>query len=176
MRIPARRPSPAMVVALIALFVALGGVGYAAATIGTNDIKNGAVTSKKIRNRTIRNFDVRRQTLTGSRIKESTLGPVPEANGLTFWGVFNANSVPTRSSGVTSSARLSTGRYQVGFGDPVAGCAYLATVGASAPATLPPLGQATVSLDPVLNNVVHVTTRNHLGAAANRPFHLAVTC
>ena len=37
-----------MVVALIALFVAIGGVSWAAATIGTNDIENGAVTKKKL--------------------------------------------------------------------------------------------------------------------------------
>jgi hypothetical protein len=36
---------PAMVVASIALFVAIGGIGYAAATIDTNDIKNGAVVA-----------------------------------------------------------------------------------------------------------------------------------
>ena len=37
-----------MVVALIALFVSLGGVGYAATKIGTRNIKNGAVTAKKL--------------------------------------------------------------------------------------------------------------------------------
>lgn len=42
-------PSPAMVVALVALFVSLGGVGYAATKIGTRQIKNGAVTTKKLR-------------------------------------------------------------------------------------------------------------------------------
>jgi hypothetical protein len=41
------------VVAYVALFLALGGVGYAAATIGTKDIKNGAVTKKKIHNRAV---------------------------------------------------------------------------------------------------------------------------
>ena len=48
-------PSPAMVVSLIALFVALGGTSYAAITmalpknsVGTKQIKNGAVTAAKI--------------------------------------------------------------------------------------------------------------------------------
>jgi hypothetical protein len=35
------RPSPALVVALIALFVSIGGVGYAASQIGTNDTRTG---------------------------------------------------------------------------------------------------------------------------------------
>jgi hypothetical protein len=48
------RPSPAMVVSLIALFVALGGTSYAAInalpknSVGTKQIKNGAVTAAKI--------------------------------------------------------------------------------------------------------------------------------
>jgi len=41
-------PSPAMIVALIALFVAIGGVGYAASKIDTEDIKSQAVTKPKI--------------------------------------------------------------------------------------------------------------------------------
>ena len=47
-------PSPALVISLLALFVALGGTSYAAITalpknsVGTKQIKNGAVTAKKI--------------------------------------------------------------------------------------------------------------------------------
>lgn len=49
------RPSPAMVVALVALSVALGGVGYAAtvlpsASVGTAQLKNNAVTGAKVKN------------------------------------------------------------------------------------------------------------------------------
>ena len=49
-------PSPAMVVSLIALFVALGGTSYAAITavpansVGTPQLKNSAVTGAKIKN------------------------------------------------------------------------------------------------------------------------------
>jgi hypothetical protein len=48
-----RRPSPAMVVALIALFVALGGGAYAAlklpkGSVGTKQLKKGAVTPPKL--------------------------------------------------------------------------------------------------------------------------------
>ena|SRR5437016_8279849 len=47
------RPSPALVISLIALFVALGGTGYAAIvlpknSVGTKQLKNGAVTAAKI--------------------------------------------------------------------------------------------------------------------------------
>jgi hypothetical protein len=64
------RPSPAMVVALIALFVALGGVGYAAATIGSAEVKNNSLRTQDIRNRTIRGKDVRNNTLAAKQIKD----------------------------------------------------------------------------------------------------------
>jgi hypothetical protein len=62
-----------MVVALLALFVALSGVAYGVATIGTNDIKNGAVTSKKIRNNTIRTRDIRNNTIRSKDVRNHTL-------------------------------------------------------------------------------------------------------
>src|SRR5579875_266570 len=50
-----RKPSPALVISVIALFVALGGTGYAALklpknSVGTPQLKNGAVTSAKLKN------------------------------------------------------------------------------------------------------------------------------
>ena len=68
------RPSPAMTVALISLFVALGGTGYAAFTlpknsVGTKQLRKNAVTSTKVRN----------HSLTGADIKAATLGTVPTA-------------------------------------------------------------------------------------------------
>ena len=44
------RPSPAMVVAMVALIVALGGSAYAAKKIGSSQLKKNAVTTKKIKN------------------------------------------------------------------------------------------------------------------------------
>jgi hypothetical protein len=50
-----RAPSPALVISLIALFVALGGTSYAAIhlpknSVGSKQLKKNAVTSKKIKN------------------------------------------------------------------------------------------------------------------------------
>jgi hypothetical protein len=59
-----------MVVALISLFVALGGVGYAAATIGSGDIRNNSIRTQDIRNRTIRGKDVRSRTLGAREIRD----------------------------------------------------------------------------------------------------------
>jgi hypothetical protein len=81
-RVRALRPSPAMGVALLALFVALGGVGYAAATIDSADIKDDTIRGWDIHNGTIRNGDLAPNALDGSRIRESRLLPVPRARGL----------------------------------------------------------------------------------------------
>jgi hypothetical protein len=87
-RIASIRPSPAMAVALLSLFVAMGGVGYAA-TIGTGQIKNNSIRTQDLRNNDIRSKDIRNNavhgrdvkgnTLTGSDINESKLGQVPSA-------------------------------------------------------------------------------------------------
>ena len=64
-----RRLSYSNVVATLALFVALGGTGYAAATITSSDIKN----------RTIKGGDVRKDALGGTEIREARLGTVPSS-------------------------------------------------------------------------------------------------
>lgn len=65
------RGAPAIVIAAVALFVALGG-GYAigAGFIGTGDLKNQAVTNKKIKKKTIKANRVAPNTLTGAQINE----------------------------------------------------------------------------------------------------------
>ncbi len=52
------RPSPSMAVACVALFVALSGVSYAAAKIGSAQIKNNSVQGKDIKNKTIKTADI----------------------------------------------------------------------------------------------------------------------
>src|SRR3712207_2058599 len=62
------RPSPAMVVAMVALFVSLGGVSYGVATgsIDSREIKNNSVRGKDIRNGTIKSRDVGNGSLRAS--------------------------------------------------------------------------------------------------------------
>jgi hypothetical protein len=54
---------------VLALVVAMGGTGYAAVKIKGNQIAKNAITSAKVKN----------DSLTGSDVKESTLGKVPSA-------------------------------------------------------------------------------------------------
>ena len=73
------RISPASLLSIVALFVSLGGVSYAAATIGSAEIKNNSIRSKDVRNGTLTAKDVRKNTLGGNQIDESKLGQVPSA-------------------------------------------------------------------------------------------------
>jgi trimeric autotransporter adhesin len=50
---------PATFISLAALFVALGGVGYAAAKIGTNQLRNRAVTAPKLANNSVTSPKIR---------------------------------------------------------------------------------------------------------------------
>jgi hypothetical protein len=67
-------PSPATVIACLALFVAIGGVGYAASEIGKND-----VTSKQIKNKSVLGKDFKPNTLGGKQVNEGKLGAVAGA-------------------------------------------------------------------------------------------------
>jgi hypothetical protein len=75
-------PSPAMVVACLALVVALGGTSYAAVTlqsnsVGTAQLKSNAVTSPKIKNGTITKADLS--------------ASLAEGQGAIAYGNFSAN-------------------------------------------------------------------------------------
>jgi hypothetical protein len=64
-----RHLSYANVIATAAVFIALGGSSYAALTITGADVRNGSLTKR----------DLKKNTLDGSRIRESRLAKVPRA-------------------------------------------------------------------------------------------------
>ncbi len=75
----------ANVVATLALFIAVGGATAFAASklaknsVGTKQIKNGAVTAAKIKNGAVTGTQVKNGSLTGTQVNASTLGTVPTA-------------------------------------------------------------------------------------------------
>jgi hypothetical protein len=78
------RPSPAMVVASIALTVALGGTSYAAIklpknSVGAKQLKKNAVTRVKVKANAITSPKVAANSLTGADVLESSLAQVPSA-------------------------------------------------------------------------------------------------
>ncbi|HEV3377072.1 MAG TPA: hypothetical protein VG126_07310 [Thermoleophilaceae bacterium] len=70
-----RLPSPALVIACVALFVSLGGVSYGLATgsIDSRELKNNTIRSKDVRNNTLRTFDIRNNEVRGFDIRNSTI-------------------------------------------------------------------------------------------------------
>ncbi len=73
-----KTPSPAMVVAMVALVIALGGAGYAAVSlprnsVGTNQLKNFAVTPLKIKNNAIKTNKLRDNAVTTLKIGDGAV-------------------------------------------------------------------------------------------------------
>lgn len=118
----AKRPTPAMAVAFVALLAALSGSAIALPgknSVDSGDIKNGQVKTKDIKNNDVRSGDVRNGTLTGGDVKddsltgadvnEGTLGQVPSANSAN--SANNANSVGgTGLSGLLQVSGCQTGK------------------------------------------------------------------
>lgn len=174
-------PSPAMIVALVALFMAMGGSAYALVITGKS-IRNNTVTGADIRNGSLKSRDHGRNSLGGRAIAESRLGAVPRsfsagvADGVTHHAVVTGAGLAARVRGVASVARTGEGRYQVILDRDVRGCVYVAGVG-DAGAAAPPDGEASVSaLSTNVNGVAVRTRAGRTNTLADRPFHLIVTC
>lgn len=77
-----RRLSPAMVISLIALAITLSGTAYAALSknsVGSRQLKPGAVTNDKIADNAVNGAKVLKQSLTGADVNLAKLGAVPSA-------------------------------------------------------------------------------------------------
>lgn len=169
-------PSPAMVVALIALFAALGGSAYAALVVTGKNVKNGSLTGVDFKKRSLHGSKLRVDSIGGDVVKESTLGPV---QALDHQAVVTGAGVLARGRGVSSVARTGAGRYQVVFDRDVRGCVYSATVG-DVSAAGPGTGTASVGSNAGNVNAVNVRTVTYNAGGnpvdENRPFHLLVSC
>lgn len=111
------RPSPALAVAMLALFLSLGGVSYGVATgsidsreiknetVRGKDIKRNAITAREIRRRSLDGTDVRINRVGGNAVKEEVLesgkiGKVPSAAAAdTATNAANADRVGGKTAG-----------------------------------------------------------------------------
>lgn len=74
--------SPALVISVIALFVALGGGAYAALgknSVGSKQLKKNAVVTKKIKNNAVTRQKIKNNAVNGAKVDEASLGTVPSA-------------------------------------------------------------------------------------------------
>jgi hypothetical protein len=170
-----RRPSPAMVVAVIALIVALAGTAYAAQTINGGAIKKQTIGGGKLK----------QKTLTGFQINLNKLGVVPSAKSAirashTYWAVVNnpaspGNATLARASDAGITAGEGGGAVNVVFPVNVSGCANVAGRD-NAGTTVPNAGYAQTNTSPANPNAVEVHTRDKAGANEDADFHLIVVC
>jgi hypothetical protein len=63
-----KTPSPALVISVIALVMAMAGTGYAAFKVGTKNIKNGAVTTKKLHNGAVTTKKIKNGAVTAATL------------------------------------------------------------------------------------------------------------
>jgi hypothetical protein len=194
------------VVAYAALGIALGGTSYAAVglprnSVGPLQLKDGAVTAKKLAKNSVSTLKVQDHSLLRVDFKTGQLprgatgaagpagpagaagpaGPVgatgatgPTGTVTNLWAVVNADGSLARGSGVTSTAKVGTGSYNVVFNQDVGQCVYEATIGQPASGTA--TGDADVAL--LLGNTkgIYLETRNNTGTLADLPSHLLVVC
>jgi hypothetical protein len=167
-----RRPSPAMVVAIIALIVALAGTAYAAQTINGGAIKKQTIGGGKLK----------KKTLTGFQINTNKLGIVPSAKRAahTYWAVVNNPAGPTnatlaRASDAGITATEGGGAVAVVLPQNVTVCANVAERN-NAGTTVPAPGFAQTNSAPANANAVEVRTRDEKGANEDGDFHLIVVC
>jgi hypothetical protein len=110
MKFAVRRPSPAMIVAIVALIAALSGTAYAALgknSVGSRQLKAQAVTSGKIANNAVTSAKVAKNSLTGSDLNVNALGTVPSAANAATAG--NAGTVGGHAAACPAGAVLIRG-------------------------------------------------------------------
>jgi hypothetical protein len=185
-----RRPSPATVIALIALFVALGGTGFAAAklvlprnSVGTLQVRNGSLLKVDFKAGQLPRGARGPAGPAGVAGPAGPTGPAgpagptgPAGAGATaLWASVNSSGSFARSVGTTSAGRLDDGQYEVVFNKDVSGCGYVATLGN---ATTDKSGPGEVSVAPRKDkaNAVFVATFNSAGVATDKSFFLSVFC
>ena len=171
-RLQRMRPSPAMVVAVIALVVALAGTAYAAQTINGGSIKKQTIGGGKLK----------KKTLTGFQINTAKLGTVPFAKVAThtFWAVVHnpaspGNAALARASGPNIAAVEGGGAVTVTFPFNVTGCADVAARN-NAGTAVPNAGYAQTNSSAANPNGIEVRTKDKDGNNEDADFHLIVIC
>ena len=139
------RPSPAMVIATIALLVALAGTGYAATSlpansVGNRQLQNNAVTSAKVKDHSLLSVDIAPGQiprgprgpqglpgLPGAQGAKGTTGPQgPSATSSTKWALIGKDgNVIASSTPAPAVVQSGLGQYYVSFGSAVTGHAII---------------------------------------------------
>ena len=153
-----RRLSYSNVIATLALFVALGGTSYAAMTITSKDVRDNSLRSVDIRNNSLRSVDIKNGSL---KAKDFAVGQIPAGSMWSFRGdVAEGSSSPATMPaipglGTTSATCTSAGAAELSVRNTSAGVGfqYVVTVTTAAGSTsssdaVIPGGVATIAVPP----------------------------
>jgi hypothetical protein len=111
-------PSPALVIALLALFVALGSGAYAVTKIGTKQLKNGAVTKPKLRNKAVGTNKLANGAVSTLKLNQ---------NARTLWAAVQSDGTVASQSGNITVVAQGGGSYEIAFPQDVSGRALIAS-------------------------------------------------
>jgi hypothetical protein len=186
------RPSPAMVVAGLALLTALGGTSYAAVQAA---LPRNSVTTIQVKDFSLLARDFKRGQVprgaTGPAGPAGAAGPAgpqgpPGPSGATIkWALVRPDGgIAAQSGGITLAAKPGAGTYVLSIGIPITGKPILATGGFASDAsdqrgetTAAPCGAGTEGRTcPVSNNTssVFVETRGNGGTPADHSFYIVI--
>jgi hypothetical protein len=170
------RPSPSMVISVIALIVAMGGTGYAALSlpknsVGSKQIKKNAVTASKIKKNAITGSKVKDGSLTGADLNAGTVGKVPAAGNADHAAAADnaTNAGHAGSADNATNATNATNAAKAGNADTVGGLTvkkifFREVNGSNNPSTILDLGGlqlvATCSTLPALSLIAKTTVNN----------------
>ena len=165
------RPSPAMIVAMIALVAALAGTAVAA------EPPTRAISKSKVKKIAVKQIN---KLAPGLSVANATTADTAGRADNVLWAVVDnddgAGNAAVARAGQTGTTVTEVGAaVNVDFGRVVTECAWIATKGAVANAS-PSGGEVTtegVALNP---NAVQVRVRTSAGVALQDPFHLEVIC
>jgi hypothetical protein len=82
------------VIAMLALFIALGGAAYAGTKINGSSIKNGSIGGGKLKNETITGNKLKKGTLTGAQIADQSITGTQIQNGSISATQINLSTLP----------------------------------------------------------------------------------
>ena len=202
MKLAVKRPSPALVVACLALGVALGGTGYAAIvlpanSVGTAQLRNGAVIASKVKPHSLRasNFAPGQlprgqQGAKGDKGADGAAGAQGPAGPKGDPGAAGAKGDPAtklfavvgsngqakaKSPGVDSQKSPgASGKYVVTFPQSVGSCAPIISV-ADTNSSVPDPKTATAVVPATGANIVNISTFGD-GSPRDMDFTIAVFC
>src|SRR5918912_123832 len=167
----------ANVAATLALVLAAGGTSYAALSlphdsVGSAQIRRGAVGTSELRNHGVHAIDIAPSTRRSLRGQRGVAGP-PGSPAAKFFAAVDSNGVFLRGNATSGGhTAVGSGVYTVGFAQSVSSCAYTATLGTTDGSAVA-AGRVTVT---DVGGRVEVRTFDAAGNPTDLPFHLMVAC